>query len=217
MSSPVCEAGLNDRLMGPVPASYPMVFLLVTYDTKGRDRRRPRIWSRLQALSCQHRARRGAQTHRLWDHDLSRSRTLNWLSHPGAPCSTFCQTPPTASWDLTSHLWNGTLIKTCTYYLSFLPCFTLPWPSLLFLGIIFKDHPLARYLGEKSTYSLLLTFCLNCFKLVPALCYSKTWSKLIQIMVPSLPIGYNHTSNRTGWEHMAIWSRIYNLNISGAL
>ena len=38
MSSPVCEAGLNDRLMGPVPASYPMVFLLVTYDTKGRDR-----------------------------------------------------------------------------------------------------------------------------------------------------------------------------------
>ena len=53
----------------------------------GRDgeRRRHRIWSRLQALSCQHRARRGAQTHEPQDHDLSWSQTLNWLSHPGCP------------------------------------------------------------------------------------------------------------------------------------
>ena len=50
-----------------------------------RERGRHRIWSRLQALSCQHRARRGARTHRLWDHDPSRSGTLNRLSHPGAP------------------------------------------------------------------------------------------------------------------------------------
>ena len=40
---------------------------------------------RLQALSCQHRAWRGAWIHELRDHDLSLSRTLNWLSHPGAP------------------------------------------------------------------------------------------------------------------------------------
>ena len=52
---------------------------------KGRERGRHRIRSRLQALSCQHRARRGAQTHKLWDHDLSWSRTLNRLSHPGTP------------------------------------------------------------------------------------------------------------------------------------
>ena len=38
-----------------------------------------------QALSCQHRARRGARTHGPRDHDLSRSRPLNRLSHPGAP------------------------------------------------------------------------------------------------------------------------------------
>ena len=50
-----------------------------------RERGRHRIGSRLQALSCQPRARRGARTHRPWDHDLSRSRTLNWLSHPDAP------------------------------------------------------------------------------------------------------------------------------------
>ena len=50
-----------------------------------RERGRHRIWSRLQALSCQHRARHGARTHELWDHDLSRSWTLNRLSHPGAP------------------------------------------------------------------------------------------------------------------------------------
>ena len=52
---------------------------------RGRGRGRHRIWSRLQALSCQHRARHGAQTHKLWDHDLNRSQTLNQLSHPGTP------------------------------------------------------------------------------------------------------------------------------------
>ena len=52
---------------------------------RGRERRRPRIWSRFQGLSCQHRTRHGAQTHEPRDHDLSRSQTLNWLSHSGAP------------------------------------------------------------------------------------------------------------------------------------
>ena len=50
-----------------------------------RERGRHRIGSRLQAPSCQHRARPGAQTREPRDHDLSRSRTLNRLSHPGAP------------------------------------------------------------------------------------------------------------------------------------
>ena len=49
-----------------------------------RERGRHRIRSRLQALSCQHRARRGALTHEPWDHDLSWSRMLNRLSHPDA-------------------------------------------------------------------------------------------------------------------------------------
>ena len=39
-----------------------------------------RLWA-----SGQHRAWCGAQTHELWDCDLSRSRTLNRLSHPGTP------------------------------------------------------------------------------------------------------------------------------------
>ena len=51
----------------------------------GSERGTHRIWNRLQAPSCQRRARRGARTHGPWDHDLSRSRPLNWLSHPGAP------------------------------------------------------------------------------------------------------------------------------------
>ena len=44
-----------------------------------------RIWSRLQAQSCQHRAWCRARTHGPRDHVLSQSRTLNRLSHPGAP------------------------------------------------------------------------------------------------------------------------------------
>ena len=52
---------------------------------RGRERGRPRIRSRLQAPSCLHRARRGARTHELWDHDLSWSRTLNLLSTQAPP------------------------------------------------------------------------------------------------------------------------------------
>ena len=44
---------------------------------RGTERGRHRIGSRLQALSCQRKARRGAQTHRPRDHDLSRRQMLN--------------------------------------------------------------------------------------------------------------------------------------------
>ena len=56
---------------------------------RGRERGRHRIPSRLQTLSCQHRARHGAQTHGPRNHDLSWSRPHNWLSHPGAPIKKF--------------------------------------------------------------------------------------------------------------------------------
>ena len=61
---------------------------------EGAERGRHRIWNRLQALSHQHRAQRGARTHGLWDHDLSWSRTLNRLSHPGAPGHGFKEDMP---------------------------------------------------------------------------------------------------------------------------
>ena len=38
---------------------------------RGRERGRYRIWTRLQALSYQHRAQRRAWTYKLWDHNLS--------------------------------------------------------------------------------------------------------------------------------------------------
>ena len=56
---------------------------------RGRERGRHRIGSRLQALSCRHRAPRGARTHEPRDHDLSQSWTLNRLSHSGAPFQLF--------------------------------------------------------------------------------------------------------------------------------
>ena len=71
-----------------------LMFTYYFWETKGqsackgwaeREGGRHRIRSRLQALSCQHRAGRGAWTHQPWDHDLSWSRTLNRPSHPGAP------------------------------------------------------------------------------------------------------------------------------------
>ena len=53
----------------------------------GSEREGDTIRSRLQALSHQRRARRGARTHGLRDRDPGWSWTLNRLSHPGAPSS----------------------------------------------------------------------------------------------------------------------------------
>ena len=52
---------------------------------RDKERGRPRIQSRLQALSCQHRTQHGDRIHKLRGHDLSQSRMLNGWSHPGAP------------------------------------------------------------------------------------------------------------------------------------
>ena len=52
---------------------------------RGRERGRHRIRSRLQTPSRQHRGGHGSRTHEPRDHNLSRSRTLNRLSHPGVP------------------------------------------------------------------------------------------------------------------------------------
>ena len=57
---------------------------------RGRERGRHRIRNRLQALSWQPRARRGARTRGPRDHDLSRSRPPNRPSHPGAPTWASC-------------------------------------------------------------------------------------------------------------------------------
>ena len=51
---------------------------------EGTEREGDRIWSRLQASSCQHRAQHRAWTHEPWHHNLSRSRTLNRPGHPSA-------------------------------------------------------------------------------------------------------------------------------------
>ena len=48
---------------------------------EGQRERETQIWSRLQALTCQHRAWCRARTQEPWDHDLSRSQALNLLSH----------------------------------------------------------------------------------------------------------------------------------------
>ena len=54
---------------------------------RARERGRRRLWSRLQALSCQ---QSGAQTHELRGHDLSWSWMLNWPSHPFCSNETKC-------------------------------------------------------------------------------------------------------------------------------
>ena len=78
---------LHPRLLLPPTFFLHFIYLFLIEHKwgRGRERRRHRILSRLQAPSCQHRAPHRAQTHKPRDHDLSRSWTLNRLSHPGAP------------------------------------------------------------------------------------------------------------------------------------
>ena len=83
---------------------------------KCRERGRHRVQSRLQALSCQHRAQCGARTHRLQDHDLSRSRTLNRLSHPGAPRTQWIFIKSKYTSSTTFSLWMGNWwFKKCNF------------------------------------------------------------------------------------------------------
>ena len=61
----------------------------VSEQVRDRERGRYRIWSRLQALSCQRKAQNRAWTHKPWDHDLNWSWTLNRLSHQATPKTVF--------------------------------------------------------------------------------------------------------------------------------
>ena len=90
------RSGMPNRLSHPdAPDFYFNVYLFLRERERERqsmsrggaksERGSHRFRSRLQALSRQHRARCGAQTHKPWNHDLSRSQTPNRLSHPGTP------------------------------------------------------------------------------------------------------------------------------------
>ena len=104
---------------------------------RGRERGRHRIRSRLQALSCQYRAWLGAQTHRPWDHDQSRNRTPNRLSHPGAPAyfsdSAHWIYPATAFWPA-KFLWVG-LLQTWSVFPFTLGNFFFPLAAFMILSL----------------------------------------------------------------------------------
>ena len=146
----------------------------------GSERGRHRIWNRLQALSCQHRARRGSRTHGPPDHDLSRSRLLNWLSHPGAPGMFFSDMTCLTCWNTVNRdiqleviyealtqgisfidlsiLKSFRIWKTWSQWLRVLPCmrqmraFNRPqfWDCLPFLNW-------SKFQRQKLTSSLLLS------------------------------------------------------------
>ena len=88
----------------------------------GAERKGDRIRSRLQALSCQHRASRRAQTHKPRDHDLSLSRSLNQLNHPGAPLG----------WNFCNLLYRQ-------------------WPREVVLGQLIHNWPVHRFSVDKVT------------------------------------------------------------------
>ena len=107
-----------------------------------RKRGRHRIQSRLQALSCQHRAWCRAQTHELWDHDLSWSWTLNRLSHPGAlPLL---------------HVYQRTILQPLHLY-SFIHLFILLLITLLIIKLHeHKDWQQNPYIFLTSVYRILI-------------------------------------------------------------
>ena len=80
LSVPLCEPRCLHRQL-PHP---PTFFFFLVERTQAGEEQRERETQNL-TLSCQHGARHGARTPKPRDHDLSRSQTLNRLSHPQAP------------------------------------------------------------------------------------------------------------------------------------
>ena len=112
---------------------------------RGAEREGDRIWSRLQALSCQHRAWCRAWTHKQWAHDLSRSQMLNWLSHPGAPrLANLTRAYPDSSVSSCGNHSKG----TCPWFL-LLPLLPGP-PRLLLLHVVPYGLPCLLCLGVVS-------------------------------------------------------------------
>ena len=66
----------------------------------------------------------GAWTHEPWDHDLSQSRTLNWLGHPGAPAVDIFDNLPPNSFptfvELVQFLFTPLLPSNFFYFMFFL-------------------------------------------------------------------------------------------------
>ena len=86
------------------------------------QRERETIGSRLQALSCQHRARFRAQTHQPWDHDLSWSRT----EPPRRPSLIFLERSTLIHIDLLIFL-NYCIVHVWIRVLHFIYLFTCWW------------------------------------------------------------------------------------------
>ena len=126
-----------------------------------RERRRHRIWSRLQALSCQHRAQHGARTCELQHHDLSQSQTLHWLSHPGAPISS------SIKWEIESCFLSlyieFSLVKSSLPHQGFwILCVSLSHLSQQALGL--PKFPSVIFFCVPTTHSIKLN--LSCIPLV---------------------------------------------------
>ena len=88
ISNPKFQGTMEKRSLGLYTRL--VLFLIFVFERQsvsreGAERKGDRIRSRLQALSCQHRARHGARAHEPQDHDLSQSLLLNRPSHPGVP------------------------------------------------------------------------------------------------------------------------------------
>ena len=106
---------------------------------------RHRIWSGLQALSCQHKAWCGARTPGPQDHDLSRSWMLNRLSHSGTPIHQLL---------INSVHWNflkgipsvvGSIFEIIDFYLKYSLSISFPLSQADLRDISLGNRPLAEY------------------------------------------------------------------------
>ena len=82
-----------------------ILFLREREHKMGKDRERgtQNLQQAPVYLSFPHRAQCGTQTCEPWDQDLSWSRLLNWLSHPGAPKTENFKTPTNTHTQSTNH------------------------------------------------------------------------------------------------------------------
>ena len=83
----------------------------------GSERGRHGIRNRLQALSCQHRARRGARTHGPRDHDPSWSRrSTDWATQAPQEIQILKLYPRPAKWKTCVHSYSVVIIHSKNFF-----------------------------------------------------------------------------------------------------
>ena len=154
-----------------------------------RERHTHRIWSRLPAPSCEHRAQCGAWTHESWDHDLNWSWTPNRLSHPTPLTSIILKTCMLKSLNLCfmSQIFSYTFFFRC-FHIHFSISVSLWWFVEEFSSLMICSLTLSHLSSFYFNLSLSVSFSFRLLSVSLSLSHCIYEYMCIPYMYMELPV-----------------------------